>query len=83
MTIMADSKRSRQFNVAEAKAKFSELVKRAMAGEDVIIAKDNKPVLKLVSLRPAGGRRRPGSAKGQIWIAPDFDATPDDFDDYV
>lgn len=30
----------RQYNVAEAKARFSELVKRAMAGEAVVIAKD-------------------------------------------
>ena len=71
-----------QFNVAEAKARFSELVKKAVAGEEIVIAKDNAPLLKLVPLAPAG-RRQPGTAKGRIWMAPDFDRTPEDFDEYV
>ncbi len=72
----------RQFNVAEAKARFSELVKRAMAGEEVVIAKDNRPVLKLVPVQTPIGRRAPGSAHGQIWMSEDFDAPLDDFSDY-
>lgn len=72
----------RQYNVAEAKARFSELVKRAMAGEPVVIAKDNKPVLRLVPVRAPAERRTPGSARGQVWMAPDFDAPLDDFADY-
>jgi len=79
---MARRSAVRQFNVAEAKARFSELVKRAMAGEEVVIAKDNKPVLKLVPVRAPARRRVPGSAKGLIWVAPDFDAPLDDFADY-
>lgn len=71
------------FNIAEAKARFSELVSRAMLGEDVVIARDNRPVLRLVPLEPAGGERRPGSAKGQVLhVAPDFDAPLDAFADY-
>ena len=27
--------------------------------------------------------RRPGSAKGRVWVASDFDKTPRDFKDYV
>jgi len=71
-----------QFNVAEAKARFSELVQKAVSGEDVVIARDNHPLLRLVPLSAAGGRK-PGSAKGRIWMAPDFDRTPEDFEDYV
>lgn len=41
-----------QFNIAEAKARFSELVQKALLGEEVIIAKDHKPLLKLVPLEP-------------------------------
>ena len=70
------------FNVAEAKSRFSELVQKAMIGEEVIIAKDNKPVVKLVRIAEPGTPRAPGSAEGQIWMAPDFDATPDDFKNY-
>lgn len=36
-----------QMNIAEAKAKLSELVARAEAGEEVIIARDGKPVVVL------------------------------------
>jgi prevent-host-death family protein len=72
-----------QFNVAEAKARFSELVQKAVSGEDVVIARDNRPLLRLVPLAAVGGRRKPGSAKGKIWMAPDFDRTPEDFEGYV
>lgn len=71
-----------QVNVAEAKARFSELVRRALAGGEVVIAKDNRPILRLVPLEQRESRK-PGSAKGKIRMAPDFDATPDDFSDYV
>jgi prevent-host-death family protein len=72
------------FKIAEAKTRFSELVQKAMLGEEVIIAKDNKPVLKLVPLDKLKQPRKPGSGKGQIlYIAPDFDATPGSFKDYV
>jgi prevent-host-death family protein len=69
-------------NIAEAKAQFSRLVQRAMMGEEVIIARDNKPVVKLVPVDAPSKPRKPGSAKGQIWISPDFDEVPDDFGDY-
>ncbi len=72
-----------KFNVGEAKAHFSELVRKALLGEEVIIAKDHKPLLKLVPLQPAKGSRKPGSAKGQVWMAPDFDDTPEDFKEYT
>lgn len=73
----------RQFNIAEAKSHFSELVKLALQGEEVVIARDNKPLLKLTPLNGSKGRRVPGTAKGQILaISPDFDETPDDFKEY-
>lgn len=72
-----------KYNIAQAKARFSELVDKAIAGEEVIIARDYTPLLKLV---PYHGRRRtlkPGSAKGQIWMSDDFDEPLDDFKDYM
>jgi prevent-host-death family protein len=80
---MPPKKTPSHFNVAEAKAHFSELVRKAMSGEEVIIARDNRPVLKLVPLEKARGRRKPGSAKGQVRMAPDFDDTPADFREYT
>lgn len=73
-----------RYNIAEAKAHFSELVQKAMLGEEVVIAKGNKPVLKLVPLEKPRQPRKPGSGKGQIlYIAADFDALPEGFEDYV
>ena len=72
-----------QFNVAEAKARFSELVQKAVSGEEVVIAKDNRPLLRLVPLGASAGKRKPGSARGRVWMAADFDRTPDDFEDFV
>ena len=74
---------ARYVNIAEAKAHLSELVDKAANGEEVLIARDHKPVARLVPLASTSGRRKPGSAKGQVWIAPDFDATPPDFRDYT
>ncbi len=73
-----------KFNIAEAKSHFSELVKIAMLGEDVVIARGNKPLLRLVPITPNNRIRKPGTAKGQILsVASDFDELPDDFEDYV
>lgn len=62
------------FNVHEAKTNFSKLLNRVAAGEEVIIAKAGKPVARLVPVEPKPKARVLGSARGKIWIAPDFDA---------
>jgi prevent-host-death family protein len=74
---------AKPFNVAEAKARFSELVRRALSGEEVVIARDNAPILKLVPLAAQPRERRPGSAKGKIRLAADFDAPLEDFEEYT
>ena len=81
MTNMVE-RSERYVNIAEAKARLSELVEKAARGEETLIARDHKPVARLVPVGRGGGRRTPGSAKGQVWIAPDFGDTPPDFDDY-
>jgi prevent-host-death family protein len=73
-----------QYNIAEAKSHFSELVKRAMLGEEIVIARDNKPILRLAPVAETRKKRQPGSGKGQILVmAPDFDDLPADFKEYV
>ena len=71
-----------QFNVAEAKARLSDLVRKALEGEDVVIAKDNKPLVRLVPLRRVARRRRPGTAKGRVAIAKDFGAPLEEMREY-
>lgn len=72
-----------QYNIAQAKAQLSELVQRALAGEEIVIARDNRPLLRLAPLNEARAPRVPGTAKAQIRsIAADFDAPLDDFAGY-
>jgi prevent-host-death family protein len=81
MTILEDD--MAQFNIADAKAHFSELVKKAMTGEEVVIARDNRPILKLVPVGSSKQERNPGSARGKIlFVAPDFDEPLADFSEY-
>ena len=82
MTNMA-RRMGRYVNIAEAKARLSELVTKAASGEETVIARDHKPVARLVPVERARSPRKPGSARGQVWTAPDFDDTPPDFIDYT
>jgi prevent-host-death family protein len=59
-------------NLYDAKARLSELVQRAGAGEEIVIAKNGRPVAMLVPFR-APARRAPGGWEGRVWVAPDFD----------
>ena len=68
-----------QVNIYEAKTHFSQLISQALLGEDIVIAKAGKPLVKIVPYRPEKKKRVPGSAKGAIKIAEDFNAPlPDD-----
>jgi len=71
---MAKRPVSRTFNLYEAKTRLSELVDRAAAGEEILLAKAGKPKARLVPLARAPKPRRPGGWQGQVWIADDFDA---------
>lgn len=65
--------------VAEAKAQFADLLRRAEAGEEVEITRYGRPVARLVGSGP--GPRKPlvGALRGRINIAPDFNELPAGF----
>ena len=65
-------------NIHEAKTQLSALVARAEAGEEIVISRANKPVVRLVPVQSEQGQRRLGEAKGMVRMAPDFDELPDD-----
>jgi prevent-host-death family protein len=69
-------------NVAEAKAHFSEYLRRASSGEEIIIARDHKPIARLTAVPPPS-RRRPGTGRGLFKMAPDFDGPLEDFAEYM
>ena len=60
-----------QVNIHEAKTQFSQLVDRAHAGEEIVVAKDGEPWARLVPLA-APAARKPGLLRG-LHIDPTFD----------
>jgi prevent-host-death family protein len=69
-------------NIHAAKTNLSKLIEAAEAGEEVVIARNGKPAVRLSRIAPAnehGGVSESalpswvGSLRGQIWIAPDID----------
>lgn len=60
-------------NLYDAKTQLSSLVEMAAAGEEIIIAKNGKPMAKLVAFKDAV-KRKPGRLKGKVWMSKDFDA---------
>jgi prevent-host-death family protein len=61
-------------NLHAAKTHLSRLVDDAANGEDVVIAKAGRPMVRLVPVSTEGRRRGFGSMKGKIRIGADFDA---------
>ena len=71
-----------QVNIHDAKTNLSKLIDKVLKGEDVVIAKRNKPIVKLVMVDELKNKRKLGSAKGLVIIADDFDEQLEDFKDY-
>ena len=72
-----------EVNVHQAKTHLSRLIEKALTGEEVIIAKAGRPVVRLVAIVPQA-KRELGSAAGQItwqegWHLPLSGAEMDDF----
>lgn len=70
--------RSEQVNLYEAKTQLSRLVDRAMAGDDVVIARAGKPMVRLVPVTAPAVRREGGGWRGRVHIADDFDELPEE-----
>jgi prevent-host-death family protein len=62
-----------------AKTTLSQLIARAEAGEEIVLARGNQPVAKIVAIEPAPQTRQAGAYRGKISIDPAFfDPLPDD-----
>ena len=70
-------------NMHDAKSSLSRLVKRAAAGEEILIANRGKPMARLTRI-PERRRKLPWNIfKGKIEMSEDFNAPMDVFKDYV
>lgn len=74
-------------NVGKAKTELSRLIARALAGEDVEIARNGVPVVRLVPLAPTTPGARflaaSGSLAGEIRIGDDFEFTDPELDEML
>jgi prevent-host-death family protein len=64
---------SETVDIEDAKARFSQLVDRAADGEEVVIARNGRPVARIVAFRRPAIIRKPGRLRGKIRIGRDFD----------
>ena len=70
----------------EAQSHLAEIIDKLPPGEEVVITRDDKPVATLRAAQPPQARqpRRLGTLKGSVrYMAPDFDAIPEGFEEYV
>lgn len=61
-------------NIHEAKAHLSELIRRAIAGEEVMIARANEPLVRLEPVIRDTRPRTGGQWAGKVHVSPEFDA---------
>ena len=61
-------------NIYDAKTRLSQLVDKAAAGEDVVVSRNGKPLVRITQLEGPKRRITFGVLKGKVRIAADFDA---------
>jgi len=66
--------RSEPISIDETRTRLDELVARAAAGEEILIATNGVAIARLAPLAALPERRKPAGALGATWIADDFDA---------
>jgi len=74
------------FTLQEAQSHLAEIIEKIPAGEEVVITRDDKPVAAIRAMPPPSPRkeRQLGTLKGSVlYLAPDFDAIPEGFEEYV
>jgi antitoxin (DNA-binding transcriptional repressor) of toxin-antitoxin stability system len=71
---------STTYSIGEAKTHLSKLVHLAEEGEDVVLRRGPKPVVRLVAIPPDEGvaKRKPGRMRGRVRVPDDFDVWPED-----
>jgi antitoxin (DNA-binding transcriptional repressor) of toxin-antitoxin stability system len=58
--------------IHKGKTQLSRLIAKACRGESVVIARGDKPVVRLIAIEDKRGHRKPGALKGKIHVGPEF-----------
>ena len=64
--------------LSDAKARFSEIVDKAVAGEEFIVTRMGRPVVRISRFVAPRQPRKLGDLAGQIRMSEDFDDWPPD-----
>jgi antitoxin (DNA-binding transcriptional repressor) of toxin-antitoxin stability system len=70
----------------EAQMHLGEIIRKLAPGEEVVITCETAPVATIRAVLPRSARkpRQPGTLRGTVlYVAPDFDAIPEGFEEYV
>ncbi|MGH2869534.1 MAG: type II toxin-antitoxin system Phd/YefM family antitoxin [Solirubrobacteraceae bacterium] len=62
------------YNMHDAKTHLSRLAERAAGGEEIVIARNGRPLARLGPLQAPRKPRKVGFWKGEVWMSEDFDA---------
>ncbi|MEO8198027.1 MAG: type II toxin-antitoxin system prevent-host-death family antitoxin [Thermoanaerobaculia bacterium] len=68
--------------IHEAKTHFSRLIREALSGEEIVVARGSTPLVRLVPISRELSTRRFGTARGLAVMGADFEAALADFDEY-
>ncbi|MEM8723321.1 MAG: type II toxin-antitoxin system prevent-host-death family antitoxin [Cyanobacteria bacterium P01_G01_bin.39] len=60
-------------NIHQAKSQLSKLIESALAGEEIVIAKAGKPLVRLIPYQEDKQPRNPGGWEGKVVMNDDFD----------
>jgi antitoxin (DNA-binding transcriptional repressor) of toxin-antitoxin stability system len=72
-----------QVSATEAATKLNELMEAAINGEEVILLNGDRPAIKFTPIGTIRPDRKPGSAKGLIWVSDDFEEPLEEFKEYL
>ncbi len=67
----------------EAQARLPELLDELQPGEEMTIIDHGKPLARLKKAERTSWPCRAGSARGRVWMSPDFDAPLEDFKEFM
>lgn len=72
--------------IEDAQGNLGTILRNLQPGEEIVITRDGEPIATIKATAPVSQRkpRKLGTLKGTVlYIAPDFDAIPEDFEEYV
>ncbi len=73
----------RQIDISQATNHPESLFQAALEEDEIIIMQNNQPMFKILRINQLKKRRQSGSARGLIFMSPDFDEPLEDFREYM